>query len=230
MRRNLLQVIRSVLRGLTLGERGRAHRRVLRSALKTVRDEVDDERALTVIDRIVKMDRAAAEKARRELGDRSPTYEADRAGRLLDAALSGSGTVAPADPRVATLFAEEAALARMPIRDAMKLLREREPELDRISTGIAELFTATVRDSHETEAEVARWRAIGRARIEAMGDVSKILGPQSQQTDGLLRSYIARNIGLQAIELASGNRRKVNADAPYFGGASGLEHDEGERA
>jgi hypothetical protein len=105
----------------------------------------------------------------------------------------------------------------MPIREALALLHDREPELERIRTHVGDVFAQKVRESGQAERDVAQEPAIVRVRLEAMSEVGKILGPGSKQVDPLLRSYIARNIAFRGISLASGNPRKVDRDASYFG-------------
>lgn len=211
-----LWMLRAVLLGYGKGSEP-AHRRVLNDASRTVRRQKDDEAALASIENMVKENREAAKEVRGRLAQGPPNYVGDRALRLLDAALSGSGEIAPPDSQWAALFKEEEALARMPIREALALLYDREPELERIRSHVGDLFAQRVRESGEAEGAVAQEPAIVRARIAAMSDVGKILGPGSKQTDPLLRSYIARNIAFRAISLASGNPRKVDRDGPYFG-------------
>lgn len=194
-----------------------AHKRMLSDASLTVRRQKDDGPALAIIENMVRENREAAKEVRERLAQGTPNYVGDRALRLFDAALSGSGEIAPPDPQWAALFEEEEALARMPIGEALALLYDREPELERIRTHVGDVFAQRVRESGQAERDVAQEPAIVRVRIEAIGEVGKILGPGSKQIDPLLRSYIARNIAFRGISLASGNPRKVDRDAPYFG-------------
>jgi hypothetical protein len=215
-----------MLRAVFLGskkESESACERMLSDASLTVRRQKDDGQALAIIDKMVRGNRDAAKEVRERLAQGAPSYAGDRALRLFDAALSGSGEIAPPDPQWAGLYEEEEGLARMPIREALAVLCEREPELERISTRMAEFFAERVRESDKSEREVAQGDAMMRARRLARSEITEIVGPRSKQADGLLRSYIARNIAFRAVELTSGNLRRVDPDAPYFELASAVE-------
>jgi hypothetical protein len=187
-----------------------APRRFTAAILHTVWTEPSDERALACVQQLVTENRAAATKVRAQLGDSAKSYGGDRACRLLDAALTGS-SITPPHPRDAARFEAEAALARTPIGDAFALLAEREPRLQQIRDQLAQAF-ASVRP----ESEDARSPSVNRMLFEAKREVAEIVGPTSSQGDALLRTYVARNIAYQTLELATGNPRGIDPEKPYF--------------
>ena len=193
-----------------------ARGRVALCALEAARSHEDDRSALAAVALVARENRWAAEEARRQLEVRTPTYGVERAARLIDAALADSDRLAPPDTRLASLFEEEEALARVPVREALAWLCEREPELERVRAGLAGLFSASSGVVQEPMSEAARELAMARARAEAVFEIAEIVGPRSRQRDRLLRSSLTREIALRVVQLASGNPARVDFDAPYF--------------
>jgi hypothetical protein len=188
--------------------------RIKRLASFQARVEESDERALAAITDEVRRHPDAAREARERLAPHIFCYEADRAVRLIDAAVHGS-PVQPIRPDHAELFEQEARLGRMPLRDAFAEVVSRETELEHIRQRLEESHAALMSSSDERTEHASSHDAFVILR-DAQREVDRIIGPLSQHPDPLLRSYIPRNIAYCWLRSVSGTPPPTDPDVSYF--------------
>jgi hypothetical protein len=186
--------------------------RVKDVALAQARREESDELLVATIAAEVRRDPGAAGEARDRLAATPPCYEGDRAIRLIDAAISNL-PVRPVAPACAELFDQEAKLGWTPLREAFAELVAREPTLGSIAGRLQEQHSQVI-DSNADRLEVEHSvRALLRS---AEREVAHTVGPQSQQADPLLRSYLPRNIAYTWLRALVGAPPLADLDVSYF--------------
>jgi hypothetical protein len=176
--------------------------------------EESDERALAAIAGEIQRHPKAAREARERLAPSISCYDADRAVRLIDAAMDGV-SVRSIRSEYVDLFTQEARLGRMPLREAFAEMESREPELKRIRQQFEKGRTTVKASVDERTADSTSYAAHVMLR-EAQREVGQIIGPQSDHFDPLLRSYLLRNIAYSWLRMISGDRPHVDPDASYF--------------
>lgn len=124
-------------------------------------------------------------------------YVADRAYRLLSAAVSGS-PVEPIDPEKESLFLEEEALGRLPLQEAFAKLAGLEPYLAELGERVRPEGSSKVMD----QLEVA-------ARVETFFRLPNKKEP-------ILRSRVAAGVACQYVEVVIGRIDRDAMDVPYF--------------
>lgn len=169
--------------------------------------EESDERALEAITDEVRRNPKAAREARQRMAPYISRYGADRAVRLIDAAMHGS-SMQPIRPECVEMFGQEAKLGRMPLRKAFAEIASREPELERMVQQFEECRMATT-ESSDHLASIHTVRMMLR-------EVDRIIGPRSQHPDPLLRSDVPRNIVFCWLRNISGTPPRTDPDASYF--------------
>lgn len=117
----------------------------------------------------------------------APTYETDRARRILLAAIRG-GEPEPMPVEHLQLFERERELGWMPLKQAFERLTAAVPELHPVQARIEELAAASPPRSPAREAvalERTSWIVPGTDRL---------VGPSSRHPDPLVRSPVAANV------------------------------------
>jgi hypothetical protein len=210
--RRRLEDVRAAVIGYKRGS-GPAWEDLMEKTLRDVWAHERDEDALDAITVAVHRDPTAAERALERLREVPPSYESDRGARLLSAALDGS-SVKPTDPAKEMLFEQEATIGRESVSEAFRRIAAREPELERIRGQLQDLYGRLAGGTANADARGNR--EIRKARLKAMHEVAGRVGPQSNHSDPLLRSFLARNVTYRILELASGNPRRFDPNARYF--------------
>jgi hypothetical protein len=174
--------------------------------------EESDEQALTAIVGEVRRHPKAAREARELLASSISCYDADRAVRLIDAAIDGL-PIKPVRPEYAELFEQEARLGRMPLREAFAEVASRVPRIERIGKRFEESNATAVElvdeRSERSPSDVTLLR-------DAQHEVDQIIGPQSQHPDPLLRSYLSRNIAYSWLGIIFDSPPYIDPNMSYF--------------
>jgi hypothetical protein len=176
-------------------------------AINTARNAASDEDARALLKTRaagVSPDAAAAALARlRRGGERG--FVRDRAFRTLDAAVGGTPVRPPAGDRAA-LFAGEANLGRIPMRDAYKHFAQLVPDLVDLAAEIRATADSRGNDRPPGVTELA---AIRRK-------AGRLLGPKAHHSDALVRSNMAGDIVYRYLCALAGKEDLGSPDTPYL--------------
>ena len=167
---------------------------ILRAALRCARSEASDQDAVKVLNESIGDDVGLARVALGRLGNRTD-FETDRARRVLRAAIKGTAVEAP-NPNMVGLFMREEQLGRLPINEALTILIELEPEIEKIYS--AELA------GKSTPSSSYRSPKVGRNVVPPETLLSAVVGPNSQHSDELMRSTIALSVAAHCLSLQTG--------------------------
>lgn len=179
--------------------------------LRGIHSDVDDTELLSLARRFAEADPASADRVRRQFAAAPASYDADRALRILDAAVNHT-PVAGVDVEKASLFEAEERLARSPIGDAIAEVESRAPVIAEIQRDFRRAVEAAGSSMDTRE----RNQAIARAKHDAMRQITATLGPGSEHPDPLMRSYVARNLALLTLQPASDDSRGLDKSISYF--------------
>lgn len=192
--------------------------RLQRLAFHLASTEENDDLALASLRyEIQRQSGSVAQRARERVAKQAWCYETDRASRLIDAATDGTALRA-VDAKWADLFAQEARLGRMPLRDAFPEIVSSVPEIGRVATRFEKsLFDIKTSTKEGSEGFLLRQKLLMKTQRE----VAQIIGPKSRHPEPLLRSYIPRNIVYRWLRVLCGDPPLPSRDEPYFAPAAG---------
>jgi hypothetical protein len=173
-----------------------------KAATRAAYSSLDDEAAKLVLADRLDADSKVLNEATIDLSRRRDDYIHDRAYRLLSAAVAGT-PVQATPPERQDLFAEEAALGRMPIEQAFARLAEMEPRL------------------LEVQRQVQRGRADGDAEESGLlkrlrESLGGLVGGGASRHHELLRTSLASSIAHQYMWQLTGATEFGSPTAAYF--------------
>lgn len=178
---------------------------VHRAAMKAAQSSLDDEQAKAQLEERLEADPPVVEDTLAFLAHLRGDYIGDRAYRLLSACAAGT-RVQPIPPEQAQLFAEEAAIGRMPIEQAFRQLAEVEPRLLDL----------------QRNAQTVRLREApsgSHALPEEMRlPLDRLVGSDAARDSPLLHTDLATSIVHTYLHHLIGDMRLGAPDAAYFDG------------
>jgi hypothetical protein len=170
----------------------------IQAATQLAYEALDDESAKTQLQSRLGAEPGLLREAAIERSKQREDYLGDRAYRLLSAAAADT-PVQPTPPERAELFASEAALGRMPMREAFKQLAAVEPELAKIERDVL----AGERRFGPGDRSAPDGLQLLSRRVE--GRLRELVGGGAQREDVLLQSNLAGSIVHQYLRILAGD-------------------------
>jgi hypothetical protein len=138
---------------------------------------------------------------------KAPGYVLDRMHRLVAAVLDDQPVMA-IDPRSATDLEAEAALGRLPMREAFARLEAIVPQLARLRADADAWRAAHPGDSQS----IARMWHIHKLAQR----LDSLVGPRASGGDALSRSLVARRLAEAYLEILLGDTERGDGSTAYF--------------
>jgi hypothetical protein len=166
--------------------------------MSLVRTDCTDEEIRDVIINAAHGEASAIGEALTQVEDmrREPqSYVTDRALRVFAAAAS-NGPVAPVDPATAEVFERERRLERLPRDAAIAELCELSPVLKR--------YCENLLRQEEKQYEKVGWRRLISVERDMEREIDRLVGPESDVHDPLVRSPIAGGVVMSWMRETTG--------------------------
>jgi hypothetical protein len=158
---------------------------------RLVRSDLSDSEAVESLGDAVAADpenaRITFDRVDKTCGTVGPSYETDRARRVLQAAIAGTPPE-PAPIDHVELFQREHALARMPLEQAFAELASAVPELDAVRSRANELADAPASFGISIELTCVNLPP------DVLPDTAQLVGRASNHADPLVRSAVASTV------------------------------------
>jgi hypothetical protein len=176
---------------------------VSRAARRFAISSLDDEEAVTALQMTTAARRRSAKVTLSLLSQERNEFEADRAYRLLEAAITGS-TVESIRPQWNELFAREEQLARMPLVGAFNEICHLQPSLRELQDDIE---AGRIKPALSSD---------GFLDWTVHEKLATLVGPRAHHDDSLVRSTLTRSLVAQYLMISTGATQYGGVDTSYF--------------